>query len=102
MADERNRDRDANAPFRESGSGDDYNPQGNWGAERRLDGPAGGKVRGPEGAPSGAGTGGFGPEGDYSGSAGQPNADVAGQANADPDALIEQAQKLGRPGGSGE
>ncbi len=88
MADERNRDRDADVPFRESGSGDDYNPQGNWGAERRRDEPSG--------------TGGFGPEGDFAGAAGDENADVAGQVNADPDALIDEAKKLGKPGGSAQ
>jgi len=68
VADEQNGKSDGatdGAPFRESGSGDSYNPQGNWGAERRRDNPAGGIVPGPEGAPSGAGDGGFGPEGDY-------------------------------------
>lgn len=97
MADERNRDRDASEPFRQSGSGADYNAQGNWGTERRLDGPSGGAVNGAEGAPSGAGDGGFGPEGDYAGSAGERNAEIAGQANADPDALIDEAQRLGKP-----
>jgi hypothetical protein len=64
MADERDRNQNK-PPFRESGSGENYNPQGNWGAERRRDNPSGGIVRGPEGTPSGAGDGGFGPEGDY-------------------------------------
>jgi len=66
MTDERKTPETDAEPFRESESGDEYNPQGNWGAERRLDNPSGGNVPGPQGAPSGAGYGGFGPEGDYS------------------------------------
>jgi len=50
-----------------------------------------------KGAPTGAGDGGYGPEGDCAGAAGQPSADVLGQVNADPDALIEEAQELGPP-----
>ncbi|HVX41741.1 MAG TPA: hypothetical protein VHB25_19425 [Gemmatimonadaceae bacterium] len=96
MADERDRRSEADEPFRESESGADYNPQGNWGAERRLDGPSGGVVRGPEGAASGAGDGGFGPEGDYTESRGRRNAGEAA-ANAGPDALIDEAQRLGKP-----
>ena len=84
-------------PFRESGSGTDYDPAGNWGAERRRDGPSGGASRGMEGAPSGAGDGGFGPEGDYRGAAGQPNADVLGQTRGDNSELVDEAQELGRP-----
>ena len=91
MADERKRQPDADEPFRESESGASYNPQGNWGAERRTDGPKGGAVTGAEGAPSGAGDGGFGPEGDYAGSAGDPNAKVLGQVNGTPDALEAEA-----------
>jgi hypothetical protein len=65
MPDERKTPQTDAEPFRESESGDTYNPQGNWGAERRLDNPSGGNVTGSEGAPSGSGYGGFGPEGDY-------------------------------------
>jgi hypothetical protein len=65
MTDRANQPDDSDAPFRESGSGDEYNPEGNWGAERRRDNPSGGTPLGPEGAPSGAGYGGFGPEGGY-------------------------------------
>lgn len=97
MADERNRSDDDTPPFRESESGDSYNPQGNWGAERRRDNPSGGIVPGAEGAPSGAGDGGFGPEGDYAGRGGQPNADVLGQVNGDPNALANEARKRRRP-----
>ena len=93
MADERKRQDDADEPFRESGSGAAYNPQGNWGAERRTDGPSGGRVTGAEGAPSGAGDGGFGPEGDYAGAAGAPNADVLGQVNGSPEALEDNAKR---------
>lgn len=71
MADRPQQPDETDEPFRESGSGETYNPQGNWGAERRRDNPSGGTPRGPEGAPSGAGYGGFGPEGDYSDDAGE-------------------------------
>ena len=93
MADERKQRPDADEPFRESESGTSYNPQGNWGAERRIDGPKGGPVAGAEGAPSGAGDGGFGPEGDYAGPPGDPNARVLGQVNGNPEALEAQAHK---------
>jgi hypothetical protein len=82
-------------PFRSSGSGEDYEPSGNWGTERRLDQPAPNTPHGMEGAPSGAGYGGFGPEGDYSGPAGDPNAEMLGQVNADRDRLVDQAQAEG-------
>ena len=49
-----------------------------------------------EGAPSGAGDGGFGPEGDYS-DAGAPDTDVIGDVNADRSGLADEAQRLGRP-----
>jgi hypothetical protein len=66
MADRPEQSDESTPPFRESGSGDEYNPQGNWGAERRRDNISGGTPLGPEGAPTGAGDGGFGPEGGYS------------------------------------
>lgn len=66
MSDDRKRkDEDRDEPFRESGSGADYNAAGNWGAERRRDNIKGGTPHGIEGAPSGAGDGGYGPEGGY-------------------------------------
>lgn len=68
-------------PFRESGSGASYSPDGNWGAERQSGTSAGevaervlGEVDGlgatgsgatMAGAPTDAGDGGFGPEGGY-------------------------------------
>ena len=52
---------------------------------------------GMEGAPIGGGDGGFGPEGDYSGTGGQPNAEVLGEVGGDPDALAAEARKLGHP-----
>jgi hypothetical protein len=94
-------DSNADEPFRSSGSGETYEPSGNWGAERRLDQPGPDRPpHGMEGAASGAGYGGFGPEGDYGGAAGDPNADIIGQVNADRDRLAEQAQADGpvRPG----
>lgn len=84
-------------PFRESGSGADYDPAASWGAERRTDAPSGGTVNGMQGAPSGAGDGGYGPEGDYVGAAGTPNADVLGQVNGSDQALVDEAQHLGHP-----
>lgn len=102
MQDDRNPERaDAEtprAPYRESGSGEDYDPAGNWAAERRLDGPKGGAVPGIEGAPSGAGDGGYGPEGDYTGAAGEENAEVLGEVNADRAPLVDEARTLGTPG----
>jgi hypothetical protein len=83
--------------FRQSGSGQEYDPNGNWAAERRRDNPSGGSVPDMEGAPSGAGDGGYGPEGDYSGAAGSANANVLGQVNADRTPLGDEAQRLGRP-----
>jgi hypothetical protein len=50
-----------------------------------------------EGAPSGAGDGGFGPEGGYGGAKAQPDADVIGEVNADESGLAEEAHELGRP-----
>lgn len=91
------RDESSSAPFRRSGSGADYDPNSNWAAERQRDGPSGGIVPGIEGAPSGAGDGGFGPEGDYRGAAGQPNADVLGEVHGDNSELIDEAQELGKP-----
>jgi hypothetical protein len=101
MPDEQNRDRDRDGesaePFRRSGSGEDYEPEGNWAAERRHDQSAGPTLPGMEGAPSGAGDGGFGPEGGYSGAKGRPDADVIGEVNADGSALADEAHDLGRP-----
>ena len=53
-------------PFRRSSSAGDYDPAGNWAAERRLDEPSSDEPRGMQGEASGAGDGGFGPEGGYS------------------------------------
>jgi hypothetical protein len=88
---------EAREPFRASGSGESYDPAGNWGAERRLDKPTGGVPTGMEGRASGAGDGGYGPEGDYAGAAGAPNAEVLGQVNADRDPLVREAQQEGPP-----
>ena len=101
MPDEQNRDRSRDGqsgePFRRSGSGDDYEPEGNWAAERRLDRASGGTVPGMEGAPSGAGDGGFGPEGGYGGTKGDADADIIGEVNADRSGLADDAHELGRP-----
>ncbi len=85
-------------PFRESGSGASYSPDGNWGAERQdaasadgaaervlgdvdgLGAPASSETM--AGAPTDAGDGGFGPEGGYSGN-GQPGVESAGGAADD-------------------
>jgi hypothetical protein len=75
---ERTRDGESPEPFRRSGSGEDYDPAGNWAAERRLDKGIDPTVPGIEGAPSGAGDGGFGPEGDYSETSGD---DTTGASN---------------------
>jgi hypothetical protein len=61
------RDGESPEPFRRSGSGGEYDPNGNWAAERRRGSGSGATIPGPEGAPTGAGDGGFGPEGDYDG-----------------------------------
>jgi hypothetical protein len=53
-------------PFRRSSSAGEYDPAGNWAAERRLDVPLGDGRPGIQGQASGAGDGGFGPEGGYS------------------------------------
>lgn len=82
-------------PFRESGSGASYSPDANWGAERARNGSSGGDAPNMAGAPSGAGDGGFGPEGDFSGAAGQGAADVLGQVNGDDSRLVEEAQNRG-------
>ena len=101
MPDGQKRDRDqeseSSEPFRQSGSGEDYVPEGNWAAERRRDQGSGATIPGMEGAPSGAGDGGFGPEGDYSTAAGAPDADVVGDVNADGSALAAEAHELGHP-----
>lgn len=85
-------------PFRESGSGASYSPDGNWGAERQdaasADGAAArvlGDVDGlgapassetMAGAATDAGDGGFGPEGGYSRDR-QPGVESAGEATDD-------------------
>lgn len=81
-------------PFRESGSGASYDPDANWAAERGQDN-ASGVAGGMEGAPSGAGDGGFGPEGDFTGAGGKRAADVLGQVNGDNSGLVEEAQERG-------
>jgi hypothetical protein len=80
-------------PFEKSRSGGDYDPDSNWAAERRTDAVKGGSVRGAEGAPSGAGDGGYGPEGDYAGKQGDPNADVLGQVRGSTERLVDQSRK---------
>jgi hypothetical protein len=99
MRDEQNRERkndgESAEPFRRSGSGEDYEPEGNWAAERRIDQGSGATISGMEGAPSGAGDGGFGPEGDFSGA--KNDADVIGEVNADTSKLANEAHELGRP-----
>jgi hypothetical protein len=57
---------DQDLPFRRSSSAGDYDPAGNWAAERRLDVPIRDGRSGLEGRSSGAGDGGFGPEGGFS------------------------------------
>lgn len=57
---------DQELPFRRSSSGGEYDPAGNWAAERRLDRPANDGKPGMQGEASGAGDGGFGPEGGFS------------------------------------
>lgn len=101
MSDEQNRDRNRDGespePFRQSGSGDDYDPNGNWAAERKLDKGSDAAVPGMEGAPTGAGDGGFGPEGDYSNPASERARDVRANVTADRDALAKQAHELEAP-----
>ena len=101
MSDEQNRDANRSGkqpePFRESGSGEDYDPNGNWAAERQLDQGSGATVPGMEGAPTGAGDGGFGPEGDYSNPANERARDVRAKVNADRDVLAREAHELGEP-----
>jgi hypothetical protein len=82
-------------PFRASGSGASYSPDASWAAERDRNGPSGGNAPDIAGAPSGAGDGGFGPEGDFSGAAGQGAADVLGQVHGDNSRLVEEAQERG-------
>ncbi|HET9683589.1 MAG TPA: hypothetical protein VFP15_05760 [Gemmatimonadaceae bacterium] len=57
---------DRSEPFRRSGSAGEYDPNGNWAAERREGTPLGDIRPGMEGGASGAGDGGFGPEGGFS------------------------------------
>lgn len=57
---------DRSEPFRRSGSAGEYDPNGNWAAERREGMPLGDIRPGMEGEASGAGDGGFGPEGGFS------------------------------------
>lgn len=80
------------APFRESGSGASYDPDANWAAER---GTSDASAPGMEGAPTGAGDGGFGPEGDFTGAGGERAARVLGQVGGDNSALIKEAQERG-------
>jgi len=56
---------DQDLPFRRSSSAGNYNPSGNWAAERRLDRPVNDGRPGMQGEASGAGDGGFGPEGGF-------------------------------------
>ena len=81
-------------PFRESGSGASYDPDANWAAERQRNGASGGTA-GMEGAPSGAGDGGFGPEGDFTEPGGKRAADVLGQVGGDNSGLVKEAQDRG-------
>ena len=57
---------DENLPFRRSSSAGDYDPAGNWAAERRMDARIGDGRPGLQGDATGAGDGGFGPEGGFS------------------------------------
>lgn len=57
---------DLQLPFRRSSSAGEYNPAANWAAERRLDEPLRDGRPGAQGQASGAGDGGFGPEGGFS------------------------------------
>lgn len=57
---------DQDLPFRRSSSAGEYDPAGNWAAERRLDVPVRDGRSGMQGEASGAGDGGFGPEGGFS------------------------------------
>lgn len=57
---------DQELSFRRSSSAGEYNPAGNWAAERRLDTPVSDGQSGMQGEASGAGDGGFGPEGGFS------------------------------------
>lgn len=81
-------------PFRESGSGAGYDPDANWGAEREQNELAGGDDS-MAGAPSDAGDGGYGPEGDFTGPGAKKAADVLGEVNGDDSALIKEAQERG-------
>jgi hypothetical protein len=66
---------DGNEPFRRSGSAGEYDPNGNWAAERCEGTPLGDIRPGMEGGASGARDGGFGPEGGYSKDAHREDAD---------------------------
>ena len=57
---------DQELPFRRSSSAGEYDPAGNWAAERRLDTPDGEGRPGIQGEATGASDGGFGPEGGFS------------------------------------
>ncbi len=57
---------DLQLPFRRSSSAGEYDPAANWAAERRLDEPLRDGRPGAQGQASGAGDGGFGPEGGFS------------------------------------
>ena len=58
-------EQDQDLPFRRSSSAGEYDPDGNWAAERREGGPLGDIRPGMQGDATGAGDGGFGPEGGY-------------------------------------
>jgi hypothetical protein len=57
---------DQELPFRRSCSAAEYDPAGNWAAERRDEVQPGHGEPGMEGEASGAAVGGFGPEGGFS------------------------------------
>lgn len=57
---------DQDLPFRRSSSAGDYDPNSNWAAERELDVPIRNGRAGMQGEATGAGDGGFGPEGGFS------------------------------------
>lgn len=57
---------DQELPFRRSSSAGEYDPDGNWAAERGAGRPLGDIRPGMQGDATGAGDGGFGPEGGFS------------------------------------
>ena len=58
-------EQDQDLPFRRSSSAGEYDPDGNWAAERREGRPLGDIRPGMQGDATGAGDGGFGPEGGF-------------------------------------